>query len=342
MTYLYPIIASFFVSLLLTKTTIFLAKKINVLDVPTQRKIHNKPIPLLGGVAVFLSFFFVSLAYWLLGYITDLKISNIEVAAIWAGGLVIIIGGALDDKYNLSPAKQIIFPIIAALIAVFSGIGIHYVTNPLGGIINIMAFAAPVLGFLWLLGMMYTTKFLDGLDGLVSGITTIGAIIIFIVSLYWDVPQSGTSVLSLILAGSCLGFLVFNWHPAKIFLGEGGSIFCGFMLGILAIISGSKIATALLIMGIPILDVLWVIVRRFISHKSIIRADKIHIHFRFLSVGFSQRQTTLLLYGITILFGVTSLLLNTKGKIAALIGLLLFMAGLAYILTESKNDKAKN
>ena len=186
-----------------------------------------------------------------------------------------------------------------------------------------------ILAFLWLLGMIYTTKFLDGLDGLVAGVTTIGAIIIFIVSLYWDIPLSGTSILALILAGACLSFLIFNWHPAKIFLGEGGSIFCGFILGVLAIISGSKIATALLIMGIPILDVFWVIIRRIWQGKSPAQADSKHLHFRLLDIGLSQPQAVIFLYFLTASFGITSLFLHSKGKIIALAVLALFMVILA-------------
>lgn len=187
--------------------------------------------------------------------------------------------------------------------------------------------------------MMYTTKFLDGLDGLVSGIGAIGAIILFIVSLFWDVPQSGTSILALILAGSCLGFLRYNWHPAKIFLGESGSVFIGFMLAVLAIISGAKIATALLIMGIPMLDVAWVILRRiFKEHKSPFAGDAKHLHFRLLQVGFSHRRAVLFLYLLVIIFGTSSLFLQSQYKIVALGILLVMMIILAssLVLTYKK------
>ena len=163
--------------------------------------------------------------------------------------------------------------------------------------------------------MIYTTKFLDGLDGLVSGIGTLGALILFIVSLFWDVPMSATSVLCLILAGALLGFLKYNFYPAKIFLGEAGSTFIGFMLGVLAIISGAKIATALLIMGIPVLDVIWVIIRRLISHKHFYAGDRKHFHFRLLDAGLSHRQAVLFLYALTLIFGSSSLFLQSQDKI---------------------------
>jgi len=178
--------------------------------------------------------------------------------------------------------------------------------------------------------MIYTTKFLDGLDGLVSGVTVIGSIILFCVSLFWDVDQSGTSVLCLILAGSTLGFLLFNFYPARIFLGEGGSTFLGFMLGVLAIISGAKIATALLIMGIPILDVVWVIIRRLFNERhSAFLGDKKHLHFRLLDIGLNQRQVVLLLYLLTLIFGSIALFQDTIGKIVAFIVLIIVMLALA-------------
>ena len=180
--------------------------------------------------------------------------------------------------------------------------------------------------------MIYTTKLLDGLDGLVAGVTTIGSLIIFMVSLAWDVPLSGTSILAIILAGSSLGFLVFNFHPAKIFLGEGGSVFCGFMLGVLAIISGSKIATALLIMGIPILDVIWVVIKRILTGRSPVSGDNQHLHFRLLNIGLNHRQAVLFLYLVTGFFGLSSIFLSSSGKVVALIVMAVFMIFLALML----------
>jgi len=189
-----------------------------------------------------------------------------------------------------------------------------------------------IISFLWILGMIYTTKLLDGLDGLVSGIGLIGAIVLFIVSLFWDVSQSSTSILCLILAGALAGFLIFNWHPAKIFLGEGGSTLIGFLLGVLSIISGGKIATALLIMGIPILDVIWTILRRIFSGKHSYLADRQHLHFRLLDIGFSHRSTVLFLIFLSFIFGASSLFLQSQDKLIALIILFLVMLILAIFL----------
>ena len=342
MFYLIPLISAFFLALLFTPLVRKIAQKKNIVDYPAPRKIHQKPIPLLGGLAVFLSFALTTIIFWQLGYIEDIRISTVNVIAILSGGLILMIGGYLDDRFNLKPAWQFIWPLLAVLLVISLGIKIQYVTNPLGGVIKFPLYLGTITAFFWLLGMIYTTKFLDGLDGLVSGVTAIGAIIIFFVSLYWDVKYSGTSILALILAGSCLGFLMFNFHPAKIFLGEGGSVFCGFMLGILAIISGSKIATALLIMGIPILDVLWVIIRRIIQGYSPASSDSRHLHFRLLDIGLSHRQAVIFLYLLTTAFGITSLFLHSKGKLIALGVLVLFMIVLASGLVLIYKFRQKN
>ncbi|MBU1148625.1 undecaprenyl/decaprenyl-phosphate alpha-N-acetylglucosaminyl 1-phosphate transferase [Patescibacteria group bacterium] len=358
--YIIPFIAALAVSLLLTWLIRKFSLKNKILDYPDQnqkRKIHNQPVPLLGGLAIYLSFLIVSLIFALAsnrlfgGYFLPK-----HLAGILLGGFLLMIGGFWDDKKNLKPTKQIIWPILAALVVIGAGIGISYLNNPFGGTIyldqiKIQLFSlgntpyflilwADLFAFIWLMGMMYTTKFLDGLDGLVGGITTIGAVVIFLLSLNQDVAQPETALLAAILAGSVLGFLVFNWHPAKIFLGEGGSLFCGFMLGSLAILSGAKIATALLIMGIPVLDVIWVIIRRlFMEKKSPFFGDKKHLHFRLLDAGLSQRGAVLLLYLLTIMFGISALILNGRGKFLSLLIMAAVMAILAVVLVLAYRRK---
>ncbi len=343
--YLYPFGLALVISLGLTPVIKKLAWRYKIVDLPSPRKIHQTPIPLLGGAAVFLSFAVVTIFFWYLGKITNLRVTDWQVFSIICAGAVLMIGGFLDDRYSLRPIQQFLFPLAAVLIVIFSGIKITFVTSPLGGIIHFSSAIGIVMAFIWLLGMTYTTKFLDGLDGLVSSVTAIGAIIIFIVSIYWDIPSSGTQIMALILAGASLGFLPYNWHPAKIFLGEGGSVFCGFMLGVLSIISGSKIATTLLIMGVPILDVLWVISRRLWQGTSPAKADDKHLHFRLLDIGLTHRQAVLFLIFVTTVFGLTSLFLHTKGKIIALgvlvVIVIILFAGLVAIY-KLKNKPKKD
>lgn len=340
--YLLPIIITFLLSIIITPFIKKMALSFGIVDKPAPRKIHERPIPLLGGLAVFLSFIIGLIFLWLGGFIVDGRITNNHVIAIILSGIVLMVGGLMDDKFNLKPSRQVIFPVIAAIIIILSGIKIQFITNPFGGVLEFHTAVGTAIAFFWLLGMVYTTKFLDGLDGLVSGVTFIGSLVIFIVSLYWDVQMSGTSFIALLLAGSVLGFLMFNWNPAKIFLGEGGSVFCGFMLGVLAIISGSKIATALLIMGIPILDVLWVITNRILQGKSPVQADKKHLHFRLLDIGFSHKQAVLFLYFVTATFGISSIFLLTKGKIIGLTFLIIVMTiiiGSLSLIYKRKNGR---
>ncbi|HOZ36960.1 MAG TPA: MraY family glycosyltransferase [bacterium] len=344
--YLLPPLLAFISSLLLTKKVRQLALRYHIVDAPTEeRKIQKGHVPLLGGLAVYFSFALILILSWSLGWLSDGKITVAKILGIILGGLVICLVGFWDDKCNIQ-TKSFIGPFLASLVALGAGITIGYVTNPFlagtgpygrallyfGGSIGYL------LSFIWLLIMMYTTKFLDGLDGLVSGIGAIGSLILFVVSLFWDVPQSSTSILCLILTGSCLGFLVYNWHPASIFLGESGSVFIGFMLGVLAIISGGKIATALLIMGIPLLDLIWVVLRRiFKERKSPFTGDRKHLHFRLLDAGFSHRGAVLFLYFLTIIFGTASLFLQSQSKVLTLAILIVVMLLLAIILIKFSN-----
>jgi UDP-GlcNAc:undecaprenyl-phosphate GlcNAc-1-phosphate transferase len=340
------------------------AVRAQVVDIPdSDRKIHSSPKPLLGGLAIYLSF---TIALLTLAFFTNSIIGkDITIKAIIGltlAGAIIMLGGYFDDKYKLSPGKQIIWPILAILVVIISGIGAKAISSPMGGLLHLdiwkieiiklggmpyyFTVAADIFTFLWLLGMMYTTKLLDGLDGLATGIGAVGGLIIFGLTQFTPFYQPSVGMLAIIFAGACLGFLVWNWHPARIFLGEGGSLYLGFILGVLAIISGAKIATALLVMGIPILDVVWVVGRRiFLDKKSIAHADRKHLHYRLLDVGLSQKQAVVLLYFLTATFGVTSLFLRTQGKVIALFILLVVMAlvagGLVWFY-HKKNKKEGN
>ncbi len=323
-----------------------LAFKFKILDYPNSapRKIHPNPTPLIGGSAVFFAFC-ISMAVYLFAGEVDFNIIPLKFfLATAAGGALLIFGGILDDKYNLPPKLTWLFPALASLVVVVAGIGvgIKFLSNPFGAPINIDYFLqiGPAAGgwkleisalliWLWLMGMIYTTKFLDGLDGLTSGVGCIGAFAIFAVSLTEKVNQPMTATLAIMLAGALVGFLIYNFHPARIFLGEGGSTFIGFTLGVLAVILGAKIATALLVMGIPILDVAWVIIRRIFYRSSPFSGDRRHLHYRLLDIGFSQKQAVLTLYAISAFFGFTAVFLQSLGKLIALVllfCLMIFMA----------------
>lgn len=338
-------------SFLFSKLIMVISRRFNILDYPKEsRKIHNQPVPLLGGLAIYFSWLVVVLFLLKTGQLLDARMSWSLVVWFLLAGLVLMINGWLDDKYNL-PAKITIWgPILASGLIILGGLKITYITHPAGGVLYLnslfsawapLTYFLPLLfTFLWLLVLTYTTKLLDGLDGLSSSIGLIASLIIFTVSLAWDVVGSTTSLLALALAGSLFGFLFLNWHPAKLFLGEGGSTFIGFALGVLSIISGSKIATALLVMGLPFLDIIWVSLRRWRQGRPWWRGDQEHLHFRLLAAGLSQRQVVIFLSLISLSFGLASLFFTTKAKIGALVillGLMFFLSSWLNYYLKRKN-----
>jgi len=329
-------IITLLLSVILTLLVKFLAGKLKIVDKPdVPRKIHQTSTPLLGGLAIFLAFFTV------LNFVSDKLLAGNLKPHHWLGFFIgacfLMIGGWLDDKYKIKPSQQIIWPVLASLSVAAGGVQIEKITNPFGGFIY-LGWLSAVLIILWLMGMMYTTKLLDGLDGLVSGTTAIGAFIIFLFTMTTKYYQPDIGLASLILAGVSLGFLIFNWYPAKIFLGEGGSLLLGYILGVLAIISGGKIAIALLVMGIPIMDVVWTIIRRIVAGRNPFKfADQKHLHFRLLNLGLSQPKTVLLYYFFAAAFGLSTLFLQSRGKLFVLSILVVIM--LAVVIGFSYFDK---
>lgn len=349
MFYLYIFIASLAFSAALTLLVKRFAIAHNILDVPDSaggqgRKIHGRATPLLGGVAIFLSYFillFVYAPHFLSG---NLRWSHL--ISFFVGALIIIIGGSLDDKFNLRPSQQIIFPLLAIASLIIGGVAIEKISNPFGGYFYLDAwfFIGPLLIAVWLLGMMYTTKLLDGVDGLVSGVSAIGGLVIFLFTLTTKYYQPDIAFAAILLTGAIGGFFIFNWHPAKIFLGEGGSLLLGYILGVLAIISGGKIAIALLVMGIPILDVAWTILRRVLQGKNPFRfADKKHLHHRLLALGLGQKKTVIIFYSLSLVFGLSGLFLQSRGKLWALIILiaLMFLIVIFFWFIDQRGKKIK-
>ena len=317
-------IGAFALSNLLTRAVRKIAEHYDIADYPDlPRKIHETPRPKLGGLAVF--FTFVIGVVLLAAAAGISEVSAAKIVGVVLGGLILVIGGILDDKYDLHAKHQIWFPVAASLLVVLSGTHISYITSPFGGDIILDQYKIggyPLFGsllvFAWILGLTYTTKFLDGMDGLTTGISAIAGLVIFGVSLSPEVNQTTTALLALIFAGAALGFLPFNFFPAKIFLGEGGSTFTGFLIAALAVISGAKIATALLVLGIPVLDAAWVIVQRLLSKGSPFRGDNKHLHYRLLDIGLTQRQAVALLYFLSAVFGFVAVFLQSLGKLVAL------------------------
>jgi len=335
------------VSVIFTVLVKIFALKFNVVDTPgLDRKIHKTTTPLLGGGAIFMAFFLV--LFFMRDVLVAGELNELHWLGFFVASFILILGGFLDDKFNLAAKYQIISPFLAVIIILAFGVSIEKISNPFGeGLIYLdywkladFFILSALLIFTWLMGMMYTTKLLDGLDGLVTGVTMIGGFIIFLFTITEKYSQPDIAVASLILSAVCFGFLIFNWHPASIFLGEGGSLFLGFALGVLAIISGGKIAVALLVMGIPIMDLAWTIVRRLKKKQNPFKiSDREHLHFRLLDTGIGQRKTVLLYYITALGFGLSALFLQSKGKMAALGFLFILMFLMIYIFKKIDSKK---
>ncbi len=313
-------------AMLLTKLLLPVFRYLKIVDVPftSGRKIHARPMVLVGGVAIAVSF---SLVIWAATFIAPTYVPQLPAMqwqALIFASLVLFFVGIIDDRFGLPPAVQLVGPLVATAIVVLAGIQIHSVTRPLGGIILFSAGSGVTifLTSVWLLAMMYGTKLLDGLDGLTTGLSGIGAVMIFALTQTAQFFEPRLGFASLVFAGCCAGFLFFNFYPARAFLGEGGSLFLGFVLAVLSILSGSKIATALLVMGLAVFDVIRLILVRMSHGKTPFAADQRHLHHLLLRSGVSHRKAVLLYYVCGIACGLLALFLPTVGKILLLIALL--------------------
>jgi UDP-GlcNAc:undecaprenyl-phosphate GlcNAc-1-phosphate transferase len=256
------------------------------------------------------------------------------------GSLVLAIFGIMDDVGEIYWKNQLFFQIASALFIFVFGIRIYYITNPLtGGIIDLslgwgVAFSV-VVAIFWILLVINSINWVDGVDGLSGGISFIAAMTIFFLSLKAEVFQPPVAILAAALSGSILAFLIFNFNPAKIIAGTSGSFFMGFSIAALSILAGTKIATALLVLAIPIIDLVWVIRERLRKKRSVFRADRSHLHYKLVELGWSQRQISLFYWGVTILISAAALNTRAIGKGLTLVTTLIVMA-VAYFFINRK------
>ena len=325
---------SFIISLVLTFLIRRIAVRYKVVDVPDGgRKRHSRAVPLLGGVAIFL-------AFWMtVGYVVffhpifGIERLSAKLLAAFVASVIIMMVGVLDDVRPFSAWWRLVFTGVATAMAIWLGITLEKITNPWGGFFALSLMVGNVVVWFWLMGIMYATKIVDGLDGLATGVVAIGAMMIYFLTQTAKFYQPNVGLLALVFAGACLGFLVFNFYPAKIFLGESGGLFIGFILGVLAVISGGKVATALLVVAVPVLDLARVIYQRVRHRKSMFQGDREHLHFQLLDYGFSERQVVIMYYIISAFFGATALFLQSTQKLVALLLLMLAMVVLGWKLS---------
>lgn len=363
MNYLLPFLLAAFLSFLLTWAAKLIGFKYGIVSKPRERDVHKKPVPRIGGLAIFASFILASLLFFLVIRHVDFGYTKVfgvdkHLLGFWLGGSLIALTMLYDDIYGLKASTKLFAQIFASLFIIASGIGIDKLANPFGGepfnlnsiyiplltingITYHFSLISDLLTLIWLVGMMNVINFIDGVDGLASGFSTIAFFAIFLLSTRFNAEQGATALISIILAGSTLGFLLWNFPPAKIFMGDCGSMFLGFMLGVLPIISGGKLATAFLVLGFPIVDGLYVAVTRALRGKNpLTTPDKTHLHHRFLQAGFTQRQAVIFLYIIAGGFAWVALRSTTLNKILASIFLVILLFVLIRVLNilGNKND----
>jgi UDP-GlcNAc:undecaprenyl-phosphate/decaprenyl-phosphate GlcNAc-1-phosphate transferase len=309
--YIFGVVVAAVFALILTPVVKRLAFVVGAVDAPNHRKVHTRIMPRLGGLAIYLAFVG---AFFIIYPALDAAQAKVALGLL-LGGTIIVVVGALDDKYELSPKVKLLGQVIAACVIVLFDIKIELLNAPFGnGAFDFSAAWISVpLTIFWIVGVTNAVNLIDGLDGLAAGVSGIASATMLIMALIMgNVP---VIILSAILLGSILGFLVYNFHPAKIFMGDSGALFLGFTLATLSILGFKQVAIVsfiapLLILGVPLSDTFFAIVRRIVNKTPISVADKSHLHHCLLQLGFSHRTTVLMIYGISVLFGGCALLLS--------------------------------
>jgi len=298
-------VIAFMVSYILTPYMARVGKKQNMVDIPGHRKIHEEAIPNLGGIVIFFGF--------LLSLLFVIQIEG-QFRALLIGGVIILLLGVIDDIANLSPRHKFVIQMIPALIVIIynSDLINSFIVNQLRSFDLLGYLLYPILIF-WIVGITNSINLIDGLDGLACGVSIITLMTFFILGLKLNLEA--LNLISIALAGSMLAFLRFNFYPAKIFLGDSGSTFAGFMLasvGALCVLNNGTaffIFIPVIILALPIFDTLFAIWRRYRGHRPIFQADKEHLHHRLLARGISHKNVVLVLWGTSAICSVIALVL---------------------------------
>lgn len=315
------------VAMAVTPIIRLLAIRVGALDRPVSRSVHTKPIPFLGGVAIFIAFLLATL------YASSLDgLRNVH--GILLGGFFILIFGIVDDYKALTPKVKLVGQVVAAVILLGFGVRIDYITNPFGGLIWLGVWGIPFT-ILWVVTVINVINLIDGLDGLAAGIASIASLTL-LVSAIQNGQSASAIALAAALAGSTLGFLPYNFNPAKIFMGDAGSMFLGFALAAISIEGSLKSPTAValavpvLALGLPILDTALAVIRRVRRGIPIGCADKEHLHHRLLQMGLSQREAVWVMYIISGWLGISAVVITGVSHWLAVV-IILFIALTIYL-----------
>ena len=334
-----PFIVSVVISFVATFFVIKLAWKFGIVDDPKKSKhpkiIHKYPIPRGGGLAIFIAVVTSSLIFLPL---------DKHLISILIGATIIILVGVYDDKYNINPYFRLGAQFFAASIPIMAGIGISYTTNPFGGIINLSSIQSNLFALFWIVALMnFLNMGAKGVDGQLTGVVVIASAVIAILSFKFsaDIAEWPVIILALITTGAFLGFLPWHIYPQKIMPSFSGSNLAGYLLGILSILTTTKVGTLALVLAIPLIDTSYTIIRRLLQGKSPVWGDRGHLHHRLLDHGWNKAQVAYFYWFITAIFGLIALSLNAQTKLYTMIGSIFLIGGLILWLTYKNENNYK-
>lgn len=340
MQYIAPAVFSIVLTLVLLLLALKFFPKWGLLDRPQKYGLKRKPIPYYGGLIFVIVF--------IMGTLIFIDI-DVRVLGVLLGGLMIAGVSFIDDLRGLSPWIRLAVQLLGALTVVVSGIGIESISNPFGDPIVLnqykldvffgetvltITLLADLFTVAWIVLIVNTMNFLDGLNGLVSGVSFIAVATLFVLAIgeHNVVDQSTVATLAIIVACMTFIFWIFDFHPAKILMGDTGSMFLGFLIAVFAIFAGGKIATAFLVLGFPILDAFWVITRRIVQGRSPMQGDLKHLHHRLIEVGLTEKKALILIYILCAFFGGSAIFLGTTQKLYLIIVMGMIMVIMASII----------
>ena len=336
-------IAALVLALVFVPLAMKLAYKIGAVDKPNARKVHTKIMPRMGGLGIYLEYIIVVLAT---------QKMNMQLAGLLLGSTILVVLGIFDDMKDLNAKFKLLIQILAAVIVMAFGVRIEFMTNVFGGEAIYLDILSLPITLLWIVGITNAINLIDGLDGLAGGIATIAALSMAVVG--WIYGQYLMASMAIILAGATMGFLRYNFHPAKVFMGDTGSLFLGFNLSVLAIMGVAKsvtfisLAAPVLVLGVPIFDTFFAILRRKMNHKPIFAADKDHLHHRLLGMGFSHRKTVLIIYAISFFLALSAILITylstaeAVAVVAIVLSVILIGAGKLGVIAVKRPRECKN
>ncbi len=322
-----------------------LAKKMGAMDVPKDgRRMHSVPIPRMGGLGIFVAF--------LLAVLIFLKDIDRATQAILLGSVMIVILGVFDDIYALKALPKLLVQLAAAfVVALYGGCRIQYFTNPFGegvsAYVDLGKWALPVT-VIWIVTITNALNFIDGLDGLACGVCCISAMSMLVIALL--VSEPNIAIIMAAIVGACLGFIPYNFNPAKIFMGDTGSTFLGFVLasvsiqGLFKLYAVVSFAVPFLLLGVPIFDICFAVIRRLAHGKNPMEADRGHVHHRLIDMGFSQKQSVAIAYILTAILGLAAVLLTSsgEGKVLILLGAVVVVGAIGItVIFHTKPEEAQ-